>query len=64
MDHVTWRKAARSSSNGGNCVELARLNPENTGIRDSKNPHSGHLTIDRRTAQCFFAAVKAGRYDL
>jgi Domain of unknown function (DUF397) len=64
MDHVTWRKATRSSSNGGVCVEIARLGSDSTGIRDSKNPHSGHLTIGRQAAQRFLNAIKAGRYDL
>ncbi|WP_433227442.1 DUF397 domain-containing protein [Actinomadura formosensis] len=41
---VAWRKASRSSSNGGNCVELARINGA-VAIRDSKNPHGPKLLI-------------------
>ncbi len=60
---VTWRKASRSSSNGGDCVEVARLGNGRAGIRDSKNPETGHLTLDARAAKSFADAVKAGRYD-
>ena len=44
MDTLKWRKSSRSNINGGECVEVARL-PYAIGIRDSKNPHHGHLTI-------------------
>lgn len=44
---VKWRK---SSFSGGaddqHCVELGRLAPEvGIGVRDSKNPDGGHLTL-------------------
>ncbi|WP_106400138.1 DUF397 domain-containing protein [Actinocorallia populi] len=42
---VQWRK---SSYTGGvqdeTCVELARF-PSGVGVRDSKNPDAGHLTL-------------------
>ena len=41
---LTWRKSSRSMNQGGECVEVTRL-PHAIGIRDSKNPHHGHLTI-------------------
>jgi len=44
VDTPKWRKSSRSNINGGDCVEVARL-PYAIGIRDSKNPHHGHLTI-------------------
>jgi len=39
-----WRKSSYTASNGGNCVEVARLF-EGIGIRDSKNRGCGHLTM-------------------
>ncbi|ACY96084.1 DUF397 domain-containing protein [Thermomonospora curvata] len=44
MNHLIWRKSSYSMNQGGECVEIARL-PHAVGIRDSKNPHHGHLTI-------------------
>ncbi|MEN3612341.1 DUF397 domain-containing protein [Plantactinospora sp. ZYX-F-223] len=32
-----WRKSTRSSTNGGNCVEVARNLPGVVGVRDSKD---------------------------
>jgi hypothetical protein len=47
LSRAQWRKASRSSSNGGNCVEVARNLPGIVAVRDSKNPHGPVLTISR-----------------
>ncbi|RAY13360.1 DUF397 domain-containing protein [Actinomadura craniellae] len=60
---VTWRKSSRSAANGGDCVELADLGSE-IGIRDSKNPDAGHLTVNRSVVQALVQQVKAGDLDL
>jgi hypothetical protein len=39
--YTGWRKSSFSSSNGGNCVEVA---PALGAIRDSKNPSGPVLT--------------------
>lgn len=57
---MRWRKAARSDANGGACVELAKL-PDAVGIRDSKNPAAGHLTVTRQAFGSLLAEIKAGR---
>ncbi|MCR3741384.1 protein of unknown function (DUF397) [Actinomadura glauciflava] len=44
LSSVTWRKASRSSNNGGNCVELARVG-DTVAIRDSKDPDGPKLLI-------------------
>ncbi|MFG2085717.1 MULTISPECIES: DUF397 domain-containing protein [unclassified Spirillospora] len=41
---ATWRKASRSSNNGGNCVELARVS-DTVAIRDSKDPRGPQLLL-------------------
>lgn len=51
-----WRK---SSQSGGvedkQCVELGQL-AQGIGVRDSKNPHAGHITL---TATEFAGLVNA-----
>jgi hypothetical protein len=64
MDDVTWRKATRSTGNGGVCVELARLGGDRRGVRDSKDPDQGHLTLSRAALRALLTEVKAGRHDL
>jgi hypothetical protein len=60
MDHlngVTWRKASRSTSNGGDCVELAAV-PGAVAVRDSKDPHGGKLVVSRDAFRHFAEAIK------
>ncbi|MFB4303278.1 DUF397 domain-containing protein [Actinomadura sp. NTSP31] len=44
---VQWRKSSHSGgANDEQCVELGRLAPRvGIGVRDSKNPNGGHLTL-------------------
>ncbi|MEV5570395.1 DUF397 domain-containing protein [Spirillospora sp. NPDC052269] len=43
----TWRRSSYSESGaGGSCIELADLG-EAVGVRDSKAPDAGHLTLRR-----------------
>ncbi|MFI0366240.1 DUF397 domain-containing protein [Actinomadura sp. 1N219] len=46
----------------GDCVELASLD-DKIGIRDSKNPHEGHLTIPRNTLRNLVRQIKTGGLD-
>ncbi|SFN44110.1 DUF397 domain-containing protein [Actinomadura madurae] len=43
----TWRKSSHSGGVENECVENADLN-DHIGIRDSKNPTGGHLTVTRQ----------------
>lgn len=45
---INWRKSTHSGGNDANCVEAAKLDGRTIGIRDSKNPSCGHLTITRK----------------
>ena len=54
---VQWRKSSYTASNGGNCVELARL-AEGVGIRDSKNRGCGHLTMPLAQFAALLAQLK------
>ncbi|MFE9104188.1 DUF397 domain-containing protein [Actinomadura geliboluensis] len=38
LSNVTWRRSSRSTSSGGNCVELADVTNAVVAVRDSKDP--------------------------
>lgn len=49
---ANWRKSTYSGGVENNCVEIADLN-DRIAVRDSKAPHTGHLTLTRQS----FAAL-------
>jgi hypothetical protein len=63
LSRAIWRKASRSSSNGGACVEVASLRSI-VAVRDSKNPDGPKLIFPAAGWQSFTASIKAGRHDL
>ncbi|MGK5519997.1 DUF397 domain-containing protein [Micromonospora sp. URMC 107] len=52
-----WRKSTRSSSNGGNCVEVADNLPGVVAVRDSKDPTGPALTFSPVAWRAFVAEV-------
>jgi hypothetical protein len=64
LSQAQWKKASRSTSSGGGCVEVAGNFSDVTAIRDSKNPHEGAHVIERSAFAAFLGDVKAGRYDI
>lgn len=58
-----WRKSSHSGGDSGQCVEVAEA-PSHVGIRDSKNPTVGHLTVDRAAFAALVSRVKAEDLDL
>jgi hypothetical protein len=63
LSQAIWRKARRSSHNGG-CVEIAANLPGVTAVRDSKRPEGGAHVVDRAAFAAFLVDVKGGRYDI
>ncbi|MFG2085481.1 MULTISPECIES: DUF397 domain-containing protein [unclassified Spirillospora] len=63
MTEPAWRKASRSSSTGGDCVEVASLNTV-IGVRDSKAPGAGHLALSPEGFARLVTAVKRGELHL
>jgi Domain of unknown function (DUF397) len=59
MSSPIWRKSSRSTTQGGACVEVASL-PEAIGVRDSKNPDAGNLTISPEAFGTLVRRVKRG----
>lgn len=66
MNPPVWRKASRSGSGGDGgeeCVEIAAL-AGGRGIRDSKDPGAGHLTLSVESFAQLVTAVKRGELHL
>jgi hypothetical protein len=60
---AVWRRSSYSSSTGGNCVEVARVDAARL-VRDSKNPHGATLTFDTRVWKALVTQIKSGQADL
>ncbi|WBC23430.1 DUF397 domain-containing protein [Solwaraspora sp. WMMA2080] len=54
-----WRKSSRSSSNGGECVEVAGNVPGRVLVRDTKDRDNGTLTFAPAAWQSFIAEVSS-----
>ena len=63
LSRAIWRKARRSSHNGG-CVEVAANLREVAAVRDSKRPEGGAHVVRREAFADFLTDVQGGRYDL
>ncbi|MFB4306593.1 DUF397 domain-containing protein [Actinomadura sp. GTD37] len=54
---LVWRKSSRSNTQGDECVEVALLEGR-VGLRDSKAPEAGHLTMVPEAFAALLAHVK------
>lgn len=63
LSRADWRKASYSSTNGGNCVEVARNLPGTVAVRDSKDPAGPALVFTPQEWSVFTARVKSGQLD-
>ncbi|MFY1690003.1 DUF397 domain-containing protein [Plantactinospora sp. WMMB782] len=54
-----WRTSTRSSSNGGNCVEVADNLPGRVLVRDSKDRDNGTLSFSRTAWHSFVTELAA-----
>ncbi|HEY1915118.1 MAG TPA: DUF397 domain-containing protein [Streptosporangiaceae bacterium] len=63
-NELKWRKARASGSNG-DCVEIGTTPAGHAaGIRDSKSPERGMLTVTPDTLEALLASVKRGELNL
>jgi hypothetical protein len=58
LDTATWRTASYSHPNEA-CVDIARPGEAIVGIRDSKAPHAGRLTVTPSAFDTFLNRVKS-----
>jgi hypothetical protein len=61
LSRADWRKASYSSTNGGDCVEVASNLPGAVAVRDSKDPAGPALAFTLLEWSAFTARIKAGR---
>ncbi|MGW4426469.1 DUF397 domain-containing protein [Streptosporangium sp. NPDC004631] len=60
LTRAKWRKSSLSSTNGGNCVEVASNLPGVIAVRDSKNPDGSVLLFARSEWKTFLDSIKVG----
>ncbi|WP_084263455.1 DUF397 domain-containing protein, partial [Actinomadura formosensis] len=53
---MKWRKASRTTANGENCVEVARI-PDEIAMRDSKNPDGPQQRFSILEVAAFFTEI-------
>ena len=58
---LTWRKSSYSTSNGGNCVEVATAS-HMIAVRDSKKPAGTVLTVNLDSWRAFTQDTKSNDY--
>lgn len=58
LNSADWRKSSHSSTNGGNCVEVARNLPGVVAVRDSKDPDGPALAFSPADWEAFTAGLK------
>lgn len=57
LSKAVWRKASRSTSNGGECVEVTSV-PGTVAIRDSKDTSGPKLIMNRKDFQRLTVTLK------
>ncbi|MEW2380903.1 DUF397 domain-containing protein [Micromonospora sp. NPDC047707] len=57
LTRARWHKSSRSSSNGGNCVEVADNLPGVVLVRDTKDRDGGTLAFAPAAWRAFVARV-------
>ncbi|MBR8642072.1 DUF397 domain-containing protein [Streptomyces tuirus] len=57
---VAWFKSSHSGGEGNECVEIANLRT-GVGLRDSKTPDGGTLTVSTGAFAAFIASVAKGQ---
>lgn len=62
---IIWRKSSHSGGGGAGgqeCIEVAQI-AEGIGVRDSKAPSAGHLSLSAQSFTDLVARVKRDEMD-
>jgi hypothetical protein len=57
------KKASRSGGNGGQCVEVARIDTDTVAVRDSKDPDGPVLRFRQAEWEAFLDGVTRREFD-
>ncbi|WP_405147156.1 DUF397 domain-containing protein [Sphaerisporangium sp. NBC_01403] len=60
---AAWRKATRSGSNGGDCLEVAPLSGGRVGVRDTEAPEKAPFVVSASVWDAFIDGAKKGEFD-
>lgn len=60
---AAWRKATKSASNQGNCIEVAPLSGGRVGIRDTEAPDQMPFVVSANVWDAFIDGAKKGEFD-
>lgn len=63
LSTATWRKAAKSGSNGGDCLEVAPLSDGRVGIRDTEARDKAPFVVSASVWDAFIDGAKKGEFD-
>lgn len=63
LSRAVWRKSARSSSTGQNCVEVATSRAGLVAVRDSKDPAGPMLVLSSWDWETFVRRIKSGQFE-
>ena len=63
MAAAPWRKARKSGSNGGDCLEIAPLSGGRVGIRDTESPDRAPYVVRGEVWAAFLDGAKNGEFD-
>ncbi|MFE0151357.1 DUF397 domain-containing protein [Nonomuraea sp. NPDC059007] len=63
LETAAWRKAQRSGTNGGDCLEVAPLSNGHVGIRDTEAPDQAPFVVRGEVWAAFVHGAKNGEFD-
>ncbi|MGK5696270.1 DUF397 domain-containing protein [Streptomyces sp. URMC 128] len=61
LTNARWRKSSYSGNTGGECVEVADFGTPGVGLRDSKKPEVGILTVSPVAYGAFVRYLRASK---
>ncbi|MEV0421523.1 DUF397 domain-containing protein [Streptosporangium canum] len=60
---AAWRKATKSGSDQGNCLEVAPLSGGRVGLRDTEAPERAPFVVSASVWDAFIDGAKKGEFD-